>query len=63
MALYECCGKFEGFCPCGHCKDFFADRCDGCHGTAPEGYAVDTDKLCLAAKQYCESGRDDVPWA
>jgi hypothetical protein len=21
--------------------------------------AVDTDKLCIVAKEYCESGRDD----
>lgn len=58
MALYESCGHIEGLCPCLTCVDRYFDRCAGCfdHYKAP---AVDTDMLCVVAKQYCESGRDD----
>lgn len=63
MALYKECGHYEGYCPRFTCIDYYNGRCNGCLDTKPEGCAVDTDELCLAAKQYCESGRDDVPWA
>ena len=63
MALYKECGHYEGLCPCLTCTDRFQGRCEGCMATDYRLGAVDTDKLCLAAKQYCESGRDDVPWA
>jgi hypothetical protein len=59
MALYKECGHYGGSCPCILCKDRCYDRCGGCIGTETEEYIVDTDKLCEAAKQYCESGRDD----
>ena len=63
MALYKECGHYEGHCPCFTCSDHYNGRCNGCLDAKSEGYAVDTDKLCLAAKLYCEKGRDDVPWA
>nr|DAJ38255.1 MAG TPA: hypothetical protein [Caudoviricetes sp.] len=52
--LFEECGHYSGECPCLTCKK----ECSACQ-VAPNGYAVDTDRLCEKAKAYCESGREN----
>ena len=52
--LFKKCGHYSGNCPCLLCQK----ECYGC-SDAPEGYAVDTEKLCDAAKAYCENGREE----
>lgn len=37
---------------------FRNEECAACQ-VAPDGYAVDTDRLCKRAREYCESGRKD----
>ena len=59
MALYKECGHYEGRCPCITCSDRIHGRCEGCLATDYRLGRVDTDKLCLSAKQFCESGRTD----
>lgn len=59
MAKYKYCARFDSRCPCFTCKDRYYGRCGGCLDTETEEYAVDTDKLCIVAKEYCESGRDE----
>ena len=56
--LFEKSGHFDNGCPCVRCA---AKNCDGCQDeeVRKKGYAVDTDKLCPAAKEYCEGGRED----
>ena len=53
--LFEECGHYSGECPCLTCEK----ECAGCQ-VAPDGYAVDTDRLCKRAREYCESGRKDA---
>ena len=53
--LFEECGHYSGECPCLTCKK---KECSACQ-VAPDGYAVDTDRLCEKAKAYCESGREN----
>lgn len=52
--LFEECGHYSGECPCLTCNE----ECAACQ-VAPDGYAVDTDRLCKRAREYCESGRKD----
>lgn len=52
--LFEECNHRGGLCPC-----IFCSRTCNCCSTAPDGYAVDTDRLCKRAKEYCESGREN----
>ena len=52
--LYKECEHNGGLCPC-----IFCSRACNCCETAPDGYAVDTDRLCKRAREYCESGRKD----
>lgn len=52
--LFEECGHYSGKCPCLTCNE----ECAACQ-VAPDGYAVDTDRLCKRAREYCESGRKD----
>ena len=55
MPKYKECGHYDGRCPCVACER----PCGGCfeHRGEGEGCTVDTDRLCKAAKLYCESGR------
>lgn len=59
MALYKECGHYDGLCPCFNCSDFKLDICKGCLDIRRKEYVVDTDELCIVAKEYCESGRDE----
>lgn len=52
--LFKNCAHYSGDCPCLMC-----DKDCNCDHTAPKGYTVDTDKLCDAAKTYCENGREE----
>lgn len=52
--LFEECGHYSGECPCLTCNE----ECVACQ-VAPDGYAVDTDRLCKRAREYCESGREN----
>ncbi len=52
--LFKECGHYSGECPCLTCNE----ECAACQ-VAPDGYAVDTDRLCKRAREYCESGRKD----
>lgn len=55
--LFKDCIHYDGNCPCLLCSK--ADvSCYGCL-YAPDGFAVDTEKLCDKARIYCESGRGD----
>ena len=42
--LFEECGHYSGECPCLTCNE----ECAACQ-VAPDGYAVDTDRLCKRA--------------
>lgn len=53
--LFEECGHYSGKCPCLTCNE----ECAACQ-VAPDGYSVDTDRLCKRAREYCENGRDSI---
>lgn len=44
--LFEECGHYQGKCPCLICDE----ECAACQ-VAPDGYAVDTDRLCKRARE------------
>lgn len=44
--LFEECGHYSGECPCLTCNE----ECAACQ-VAPDGYAVDTDRLCKRARE------------
>lgn len=44
--LFEECGHYSGECPCLTCNE----ECAACQ-IAPDGYAVDTDRLCKRARE------------
>lgn len=52
--LFDECGHYSGKCPCLTCKK----ECSACL-VVPDGYAVDTDRLCNKAREYCERGREN----
>lgn len=52
--LFKECGHYSGEFPCLTCNE----ECAACQ-VAPDGYAVDTDRLCNRAREYCESGREN----
>ena len=45
--LFEECGHYSGECPCLTCNE----ECAACQ-VAPDGYAVDTDRLCKRARKF-----------
>lgn len=57
MPKYIRCGHYvnDEICPCMECVSL---SCRGClELTEDSPFAVDTDKLCDAARRYCERGR------
>lgn len=55
--LFEECGHYSGECPCLTCNE----ECAACQ-VAPDGYAVDTDQLCVEySPRRRTSGNAHVP--
>lgn len=54
MPKFDKCGHYSDRCPCLDCRINCGYWCFN-----ETECAVDTDKLCEKAKQYCESGRDE----